>query len=443
MTEQLQTDVQFEEETSRQLCAILWYGKAEPLCGRDLPTAFQPSTLLLSDTRGAHAAMSSEMHELFMHVSMSLASLSPRGAPALQTVTSISQRACCSTIQSLRCHRHEELAFIVYDNIMVLPEPFTAVAASLGLLSTFFGLLVTSVRTILEIGEDFRNYQLELSLLSNKVDDVLQKVEHIDRTWVAGTSFGEDLYTKILGGEAAAQVAKRAKLVEASSQVVLKVFRKGYDVETWRERVGLLPQNTSGILRPEDSLAWKEWAEQVFRGFAQRVRVEHVLASQAAKRVTFAMLRRADLARKVKSLEEAMQSFESCLQNHFRGLPSIGEKPSEPDREYLKSFIQLAGSHQELTDCLLREYHATLSSSRQCGVYLAEAERRTVYQDLLARAQIRFELCISLPGAPDSSRDGELARIQWPDIDDASKIVYGKFCIDGFWMQHQVINQLL
>ncbi|KAM0710722.1 hypothetical protein Q7P35_001460 [Cladosporium inversicolor] len=120
---------------------------------------------------------------------------------------------------------------------MVLSEPFTAVTASLGMLSTLFGLLITSVRTIHEIREDFRQYQLELNLLSNKVDDVFQKVQHIDRTWVAGVSLGEDMYTKIFGESAAAEVANRTRLVECFSKVVLEVLGKGYDVETWRERV--------------------------------------------------------------------------------------------------------------------------------------------------------------------------------------------------------------
>jgi hypothetical protein len=306
---------------------------------------------------------------------------------------------------------------------MVLPDPFTAVATSLGLLSTLFGLLITSVRTIHETREDFRQYQLELDLLSTRVNDVLHKVQHIDKTWAAGTSFGEDLYADIFGAKAAEEVTNRAELVKSFVEVVLRIFRKGYDVETWRNHVGRLPQNTSGILRPEDTLAWKDWAEQAFRGFAQRIRVEHVLEGHTVKRVAFAMLRRADLAKKINSLEQAMKSFEDCLQHHFRQLPNICEKPSEPDREFFKSILQLAGSHQDLTNCLSRKYHAALNSSRQCGIYLAEDERQAVCQDLATSAQIHFELCVS----HDSySRDGGLVRICWPNDEDSTKTWWGE-----------------
>lgn len=298
---------------------------------------------------------------------------------------------------------------------MVVPEPFTVVATSLGLLSSLFSLIITSVRTLHEIREDFRQCEKKLVLLSNIVADVHRKQERIVSTWVAGTCHGEELYTYLFGREASEEIRSRTENVRDFAGIVLDVFNRGYDVETWRRRVGQAPRNTSWVLAPNETSAWKSWADHIFAGFKQGIRVEQLLEGPTAKRISFAMIHRADLERKVVDVQRAMQSLETYINDCEQRLPDICGKASKSTQEYLKSILQLERSHEDLSNFVSRKLGEVQATKKDLGIFLDADEDRTMLETLAARNRIHFECCISQTSEHGPRlRDGINTSFSWP-----------------------------
>lgn len=298
---------------------------------------------------------------------------------------------------------------------MVIPEPLTAVATSLGLLSSLFSLMITSVRTLHEIREDFDQCEKKLVLLSNIVADVHRKQGTIDSTWVAGIYHGEELFTQIFGKDASLEIKRRTENVGDFAEIVLNVFKKGYEVETWRGRVGRVPQNTSWVLGRKETSAWKEWADHIFADFKENIRVQRLLEGPTAKRVSFAMIHRANLERKVADLQRAMASLVDCINDNDQRLPEICGKRSKSTRDFLKSILRLDKSHNDLSQFLSCKLHEAQAINKDLGIFLMNDENRVMLENLAVRDRIHFELCISPPSEQGSHlRDGVTRSLYWP-----------------------------
>lgn len=289
----------------------------------------------------------------------------------------------------------------------MIPEPFTAVVAGVGLLSGLLALFVNSVRTVHETYKDFRDCSDKLQLLNSRVEDIEKELRTIKHQWGTEKSWGEDAYIRIFGVQANTAAAQRAQNVERFMEAVLDVFRKGYDMELRRDHVGPLPENTPGVLEPGDKRVWKKWAKGTFDISQGNVRRVATLDVPVATRIAFAMIRRPDLETKVDSLEQAMKTLSVCLKRNFEQLPDICGKSTQPKAVFFASMLRLQTSNDDFARYVTDVHETANAKGKACGIFLDIEKRELMYQNHLDSPPKPIELLMSMKNFPDF-------KIIWP-----------------------------
>lgn len=290
----------------------------------------------------------------------------------------------------------------------MLPDPFTAVVGGVGLLSSLFALLISSVQTIHDAHGDFTTYSTKLQSLKHRVEDVDRGIRIIEEIWDLGYSIQDSMYMCVFGDAAKTEAVARIQNLQECMDLVWNVFRKGYDIKLWREHVGWLPRNNSAVLQPGDTSKWRKWAKKISASFPKRVRNVKVLDADVAKRIAFAMIRRADLEKKVGDLEQALKSLKSCLEDHFERLPDICNKPPRPRFDYLMSLSRLQTNNKTFAQYMSDVRAIATDSNQRCGIFLDLDKREMMFRNHLEVPPKAIEIFISMSTFSDFE-------IVWPE----------------------------
>lgn len=321
----------------------------------------------------------------------------------------------------------------------MIPEPFTATAAGLGLLSTLFGLLINSVKTNANIVADWKSFENTLESYRNRIDNCMSRLERICYQWqVRGPDLEAD-YRYLLGAKGLDGMRRRLQSISDNYDAVLSLFSKGYDVDeparpSWRSRIKRQGAGAAQVLKDDDNpvssvAVWQLWASRHIAKLKESggaATDETSFDASAVTKVAFVLIRSDDLNKKVGALETAVSTLKGFLDDRYEQLPSITRaKAKEVSPDFLNELLEF---HKLMTSCsqVMSDLVWAADWRHQiCGFQAKDFDHPETFVRMMDEVPQRFDLSLQ-----DKMQGRNVtytpASVTWPLSTTNPKGVYGQ-----------------
>lgn len=257
----------------------------------------------------------------------------------------------------------------------MIPEPFTATVASIGILSTVLTTIITSAKNIYHVRKEWTLYWYKLVELQQRLQNCHEKMRLLTSTWALNDDgHRESDYTYLFGCDSLEHITNLIAVVHACEEDISRSLRKYY------RELGEPEQLSPG--------ATKDWLRTFVLKSNERALVMRLL---------FALVTGDELDRKVKALADQSGTLEDFLKMRFEQIPDLARyEPNIAKKssvtEFLGAIIGLRDHGAQLTGLLSR----LLQSAWEAGILCSLVPRLKDQEGHFTRLMDRYDLTITL-----------------------------------------------
>lgn len=340
----------------------------------------------------------------------------------------------------------------------MIPEPFTAMASGLGLLSTLFALVVNSVQTNARLLADWITFPDTMIAYQTRIDNCASRFEKLSSCWKPRHHGRSADYEYILGPQALNGLAQRVSSVLAHEAAVVSLLSKGYEVDdtpsrSWRERVKW--RRTSESARDQgkpssstdlesSTSAWRCWMSAQVQSLrdpsANHAKVEPI-APNALTKVAFVLIRSEEFKNKVSALETAVKTLEEFLRDRYERLPAIATtKPADACPEYFDEMLDFRDSAQRFFTDLSALTDVARGRGEVCNFQAKQIDHRETIRRLTHATSLSIELSSGRRVFHTREALYRSMCIVWPFSDDTSALTYSGLCQRMYTFRHHQVR---